>query len=388
MDFVKLGNCQIRPQLLQQLGTLQLMLITFKIITVILVILTILPLSRHEAWWIRGLDFPRLQLFLALLILLFLELMLLDLSSIQTWGIIVIALFCLAYQAWWIVPYTRGFPLEVEGANNSDNKRRIKIITANVLMTNRNAKALIALIREFEPDILVTLESDIWWQKQLDILEADYPYTIKCPLDNLYGMHVYSKFLMMNSQIEYLVEPDKPSMHALALLPSGHRVRLHFLHPAPPSPTENDESSERDAELVIIAKSIADTNVPVIVTGDLNDVAWSETTRLFRKISGLLDPRVGRGMFNTFHADYWFLRWPLDHLFHSKHFSVQNLKRLSNIGSDHFPLYTELVLTADNSNENKGLNADTDDLVWAKFKTKEHNVDMNDVPRPEKHSVS
>ncbi|PSJ17321.1 endonuclease/exonuclease/phosphatase family protein [Nitrosomonas supralitoralis] len=364
------------------------MLSTFQIITVILVILTTLPFSRHEAWWIRGLDFPRLQLFLALLIILFLELMLLDLSSIQTWAIIVIALFCLAYQAWWIVPYTRGFPLEVEGANDSDNKRRIKIITANVLMTNRNAKALIALIREFEPDILVTLESDIWWQKQLDILEADYPYTIKCPLDNLYGMHVYSKFLMMNSQIEYLVEPDKPSMHALALLPSGDRVRLHFLHPAPPSPTENDESSERDAELVIVAKSVADTNVPVIVTGDLNDVAWSETTRLFRKISGLLDPRVGRGMFNTFHADYWFLRWPLDHLFHSKHFSLQNLKRLSNIGSDHFPLYTELVLTADNSNENNGLNADMDDLVWAKFKTKEHNVDKTDVPQPEKHLVS
>jgi hypothetical protein len=28
-------------------------------------------------------------------------------------------------------------------------------------------------------------------QARLDMLERDYPHTMKCPLDNLYGMHVY-----------------------------------------------------------------------------------------------------------------------------------------------------------------------------------------------------
>jgi len=316
------------------------------------------------------------------------ELLLLDLSLAQTWGFIVVALLCLIYQAWWIVPYTWLFPVEVKNANNFDSKERIKIITANVLMTNRNAKELLELVREYQPDILVTLESDVWWQTQLDILEIDYPYTIKCPLDNFYGMHVYSRFPMMNCQTEYLVEPDKPSMHALTFLPSGHKIRIHFLHPAPPSPTENEKSSERDAELIIVAKSVADTDVPVIVTGDLNDVAWSETTRLFRKISGLLDPRVGRGMFNTFHADYWFLRWPLDHLFHSQHFTLKSIKRLRSFGSDHFALYTELVFTADNDNEDNGLKVRAEDLSWAKTKTKDQDVDKHDVPQPEKHSVN
>lgn len=367
---------------------LDFMSATFLIITLILVALTMLPICRYEVWWIRSLDFPRLQLFLIILTVFLLELVLLDLSLPQTWMLVAIALLCLSYQAWWIVPYTRLFPVEVKAADTVDCKNRIKIITANVLMSNRNAKGLVALVHEYQPDILVTLESDIWWQAQLDSLETKYPFTIKCPLDNFYGMHVYSRIPLMNSQVAYLVEQDKPSMHTLALLPSGHQIRIHFLHPAPPSPTENEESSERDAALIIIAKSVAETNVPVIVTGDLNDVAWSETTRLFRKTSGLFDPRVGRGMFNTFHANYWFIRWPLDHLFHSKHFTVHNIKKLRSFGSDHFALFTELILKADNDNEYNGLNADTDDLSWAEAKMSDQNVDKKDVPRPEKTEVN
>jgi endonuclease/exonuclease/phosphatase (EEP) superfamily protein YafD len=51
------------------------------------------------------------------------------------------------------------------------------------------------LVNKYQPDILVTLESDLWWEEQLAVLEVEMPYTVKCPLDNLYGMHVYSNYL-------------------------------------------------------------------------------------------------------------------------------------------------------------------------------------------------
>lgn len=358
------------------------MFVVLLTITLILAILIFLPLWRHEAWWVRALDFPRIQLVILSLILFLSILWLLDLAEPLTWGLIIFSSLCIIYQIWWILPYTRLFSSEVKQTKHTDKNRTIRIITANVLTPNRNADALIELVKQNTPDILVTLESDTWWQNKLDILEPNYPHTIKCPLNNLYGMHVYSKLPLKNAQIDYLVEPDKPSVHTLVSLPSGDDIRLHFLHPAPPFITENPESSERDAELVIVGKSVAEANQPVIVAGDLNDVSWSATTRLFRKVSGLLDPRIGRGIFNTFHAKYWFLRFPLDHLFHSHHFTLSSIRRLPKFGSDHFALLTELVLDPNNTNPKNGLEADAKDLSLAKAKAEAQNVSKDDVPRP------
>jgi endonuclease/exonuclease/phosphatase (EEP) superfamily protein YafD len=352
-------------------------------LVVLIVVATLLPLSRHTEWWVRDLDFPRLQIAIVALGVLLAEAFLLDLGERASPVLMFVTAACLAWQAWWILPYTRPWPNEVKHAVGGAPGDRIRILTANVLTPNRNTDGLIALIREHKPHVFVTLETDQWWQDRLDVLEPAYPYSMKCPLDNLYGMHVYSNLPLEDSAVQFLVEDDIPSMHALAVLPSGRKVRMHFLHPAPPSPTEHDESTERDAELLVVAKSVAGLDTPVIVAGDLNDVAWSTTTRLFRKISGLLDPRIGRGMFNTFHADHWFLRWPLDHLFHSRHFTLGYIQRLPSFGSDHFPVLVELVYDRARGADQDGLRADADDHALAEEKIAAEAVTVEDVHEPQ-----
>ncbi len=349
-----------------------------------LALVTLLPIWRYEAWWVRGQDFPRLQYAAVALLLLPIELLALDWTRRGSWLLLVLTVACLVYQAWWIVPHTRLYRKEVKSVSHPDPKDTLRIMGVNVLMSNRNAAGLLRIIEDARPDVIIAVETDLWWQNRLDVLERHYPHTMKCPLDNLYGMHVYSRFELEDYAVQFLVEPDIPSMHTLLVLPSGRRVRMHCVHPKPPSPTENPGSSERDAELIAVAKSVAEseTNTPVIVAGDLNDVAWSATTRLFRKISGLLDPRVGRGMYNTFHANYPFLRWPLDHLFHSDHFAVVNLARLPYFGSDHFPILVELAFVENLDLEQEGLTPDEGDEECAAEKTGAEGVSKNDVHTP------
>ncbi|WP_026244491.1 endonuclease/exonuclease/phosphatase family protein [Dasania marina] len=360
------------------------MLIISATATLFIVIATALPLLKHTHWLVRGMDFPRLQIASIAMGVLIVEFIFLDLQRPITGLLIATTALCFFWQLWWILPYTLIWPKEVKATNALDPNSQLSVITANVLKTNRNSDALIDIVAAYKPDILVTLESDTWWQNRLKVLEADMPYSVKCPLDNLYGMHVYSRLPFSEEKISYLVEKDIPSIHLALELRTGDKVRMHFVHPAPPSPTENAESTERDAELITIARSIAETAQAVIVTGDLNDVAWSATTRLFRKISGLLDPRVGRGMFNTFHAAYPFLRWPLDHIFHSSHFTVKNIQRLPSMGSDHFPLFTLLVFNPAVEGSQKGLTANHVDHAQAKTVSEEKGARKQDVPTPNK----
>ncbi|WP_291355517.1 MULTISPECIES: endonuclease/exonuclease/phosphatase family protein [unclassified Acinetobacter] len=319
-------------------------MIWVEIVTVFVIWLTFWSLIPRDEWWIRGADFPRLQIlvlgFIALILLLVWD---------QPWNlsreIIVIALIAaLAYQLKMVLPYTFLWKKQVKHVRKHqlNPDKQISLIISNVLTPNNKYHLLIEQIQKYQPDLVLTLESDRMWQKALSVIEKDYPYRVPVPLDNLYGMHLYSRLELKDTEVKFILSDEIPSIHTTVILRSGQLVQLYCLHPKPPSPTEAKDSTLRDAELLIVGDQIKDLDASCIVMGDLNDVAWSRTTRLFQRISGLLDPRVGRHFVNTFHADYPLLRWSLDHVFHSTDFALVRMKRLPHMGSDHFPVYVVL----------------------------------------------
>lgn len=310
--------------------------------TILMILPTIASLTRFDQWWIRGFDFPRIQICILTMAVLAASLIFYDFD--KTWQIIsvVTLILSLGYQFLKIYPYTYLSRKQVKKIDDHKAENSISILVSNVLTPNKHSDKLIALVNKRKPDILLTLESDKRWEKELSILEKEYKYSVKVPLDNLYGMHLYSKLALEDAEVKYLVQEDIPSIHGKVILRSGTKVQIHCLHPMPPSPTESDTSTNRDAELLMVGKHIKEQHRGILVFGDLNDVAWSRTTKLFQKMSGLLDPRIGRGFFNTYHAGYPLFRWPLDHVFHSKDFGLIEITRERNVGSDHFPMFIHL----------------------------------------------
>jgi endonuclease/exonuclease/phosphatase (EEP) superfamily protein YafD len=342
--------------------------ITFYIISLVA---TGLPLINSNQWWIRIFDFPRAQIaFLCLVsLVLFYFYVKLRWKYKVPLGLVLIGALC--FQLHHIVIYTPLYPVRAKESNQATEENSFSLLVSNVRMKNEEKHRFINLVRRHKPEILLINEPDDRWAEAIKELEDEYPHTIKHPLSNTYGMMLLSKLPFSEGKVNFLVEDDIPSIHAVIKLPGGGKFDFYGVHPEPPKP--GTDTYERDTELLIIGKKIKNENSPAIVAGDLNDVGWSGTSKLFRKYSELLDPREGRGLYNTYSVFIPLLRYPLDHIFYSKEFGLTKLEKLESIGSDHFPILIHLTYEPgeDKSNTKEKPDAKESEEVEEEIREKE-----------------
>ncbi|MNK25651.1 hypothetical protein D3C87_439780 [compost metagenome] len=335
--------------------------------SLVVILFTLIPLIRHDFWIFRVFEYPRLQKLVLNLVLLILHLVYLPISTAEkiVFGLLILNFAYLIYQ---VFPFTIFGKKQIVSAKSPIDDRNISLLIANVYQDNRESGSYLKLIKKCNPDVILMVETNSWWQQQIEVIGTDYPHQLKVPLENTYGMIFYSRLALRNGSINYLVKEDIPSIEAEVQLKNGQWVKLYCLHPEPPVPQENPRSTERDKEILMVGEKAKDCKLPVIVMGDLNDVAWSYTTELFGKVSGLLDPRRGRGFFNSFNAKYFFLRFPLDHIFCSTDFALSGIKRMESCGSDHFPMCVNLQFNPKAELFNEEPIADQEDLELAQEK--------------------
>ncbi|UJH92455.1 endonuclease/exonuclease/phosphatase family protein [Antarcticibacterium sp. 1MA-6-2] len=284
-----------------------------------IVILSLLSLIHDlKFWYFKILDFPRLQYLLFAVIFLILFLIINKKWKFSSAFLVLGLLASIFIQGKVILPYYIGSKTVPDAGNGASNKgRSVGILIANVLITNRNSEKYIDIVREANPDMVLAMEVNKWWVEQLQVFKNEFPYTMILPLDNAYGMALYSKYPLKNQEVMFLNKDNVPSFYAEVLLKSGESFSFFGVHPVAPVPSGKypDNQGEKEVALLKVGEMVVNQKLPVVVAGDFNDVSWSHTSRLFEGTGALKNVRIGRGLYNTFDANSSFLRWPLDHFF-------------------------------------------------------------------------
>lgn len=294
---------------------------------------TLLPLTNSVRWWVRMWDFPRLHIAIAALTMIFVAIP----SAVAAEPLYIVLLgAAFIYQAMQIFPYTPWASSEVALSSAPEPGHAVAILAVNVLMENTRHDDLITIIEREDPDVLLLMETDEIWSDALQNVLARYS-TVKAHLsDDHYGLIFATRLGVETVEFIWPAEDDTPAVKATLLAPNGPKLSFVGLHPRPPVP--GNDTKTRDKQIKRAALMTASSELPTVCMGDFNDVAWSWTTRRFKRYGGFLEPRVGRGMISSFHADYPFMRLPIDQLFLTKGVGLSSFARLEAFGSDHFPM--------------------------------------------------
>lgn len=318
---------------------------------------TVLPMTPSHRWWVRGWDFPRAQIAIVAAASLPPAIyMAIAGQSLLAWGCLALLFVCLVYQCWRIAPYTPFVSVEMGSVERTETGNQVVIVSSNVEMGNDRFDRVGQLIDEVDPDVLFLMETDARWHDALRGRLDRYETVVTEIRDNCYGLIFATRLRCPKAKVVYLTPDDTPSLFAELRSPDGRAFRFVGLHPRPPVP--GNTTHERDGEILFAARFAHKTDTPVIAMGDFNDAAWSDTSRRFKTVGGYLDPRVGRGMVASFHANSRFLRSPIDQFYATPEIALCDFARGPHVGSDHFPIIARIDLDPEKARANNTAPAD------------------------------
>ena len=227
------------------------------------------------------------------------------------------------------------------GGTHGDGGQTLRVTLSNVYTHRGDPVRTLEVLRELRPEIIVLLEISEQWTEALEPLHKTHPHYREVPLENNFGIGIYSVHPFLSIETLYLAQSKQPSFFAVVDTPLGP-VTVIATHTLPPM--SGRYSALRNAQLSDVADLAAATQGPVLLIGDLNVSPWSPYFKDLVRQSGLLDSARGNGIQPTWPTYNPAFFIPIDHCLHSPDLAVRKRFTGPATGSDHYPL--SLVFTA------------------------------------------
>ncbi|MBX2817602.1 MAG: endonuclease/exonuclease/phosphatase family protein [Saprospiraceae bacterium] len=219
-------------------------------------------------------------------------------------------------------------------------EERLKILSCNVLESNLQHDAVLALIRQEDPDIFVASDLNQAWEHTFKALSSSHPHTIKRVREDLFGIGLYSKLPFDTSDIVADKILGVPAVHAVVSQNLPEPLGIIGIHPVPPFwPTR---FRQRNAFLKELVNLELPTAQETIVIGDFNSSSFAAGYRHALRNSSFRDSRLGFGWQTSWQSRVPGIRLSIDHAWITDGLQVVHREIGPDIGSDHYPLIVSL----------------------------------------------
>jgi endonuclease/exonuclease/phosphatase (EEP) superfamily protein YafD len=220
----------------------------------------------------------------------------------------------------------------------------LRVIAANVYVSNRTPDKVLDFIRRHEGDIVILIDAKHKrWQAILAEIGALYPHQTPPTWRKAAPIILFSRYPILRHEIVQPPGGQRPYLE-VDLQIDERVVTVLGVHPAAPALNDASNSLARNRSLNHIGQSIRDRDRPLIVAGDFNITPFSPHFRDLIAAGGLRNAAQGQGWVPTWPREFWPVRVPIDHVLIRGPFAVQSLTRGPSIGSDHFPVIADLKL--------------------------------------------
>jgi endonuclease/exonuclease/phosphatase (EEP) superfamily protein YafD len=241
----------------------------------------------------------------------------------------------------------------IQPRNTRSNADSLKVLHVNLDRNNTQYDAAVQYIQQQSADIIFLQEVTPQWFDRIRTQLPNYRVILSQPQKDSQGVAMMlpptpnPEIEIIQTQIVHLPEKSTRPIIETLIRWQNREVALLSLHTTRPRNHSTSAFQQQEFAAAAHWSQVQQTQFqrPVLIIGDFNTTPWSSRARQLQKQGNLVDSQRGFGWQTTWPAPFPPpLRIAIDHCLHSSAIATLHRRSGVNIGSDHLPLWVEVLM--------------------------------------------